>query len=85
MTKIFYKDLYVSTIFKNFVKEKILKYLNTIIILKTIIKLLILITINKIKKIIQRVILKKSLENNDILSKYYKILTFYLRKKKKEI
>ena len=54
------------------------------IILKIIIKLLALITINEIKRIIQRAILEKSLENNNILLKYYKILTFYLRKKKEE-
>ena len=37
------------------------------------------------KRIIQRAILEKSLENNDIFLKYYKILTSRLRKKKKEI
>ena len=35
------------------------------------------------KTIIQRAILKKSFENNDLLFKYYKILTFRSRKKKK--
>ena len=85
VTKIFYRNLYVSKLSKNFAREEILKYLNITIISKTIIKLLILITINKIKRIIQRAALKKSLENNDILLKYYKMLTSRSRKKKKEI
>ena len=82
ITKIFYKDLYVSKLSKDFARKEILKCLNTTITLKTIIKLLILITINEIKKVIQRAILEKSLENNDIFSKYYKILTSRSRKKK---
>ena len=85
MIKIFYKNLYVSKLFKDFARKEILKYLNTTIILKTIIKLLILITIDEIKRVIQRAILKKSLENNDIFLKYYKILTSRSRKKKEEI
>ena len=84
VTKIFYRDLCISKSFKNFAREEILKYLKTKIILKIIIELLILITINKIKKVIQRAILEKSLENNDIFLKYYKILTSYLKKKNKE-
>ena len=84
MIEIFYRDLYILKLLKDFVKKEILKYLKKRIILKIIIKLLILITINEIKKIIQRAILEKSLENNNIFSKYYKILTFRLRKKKKE-
>ena len=85
IAKIFYKNLYASKLSKDFAREEILKYLNITIILKTIIKLLALIIINKIKRIIQRAILEKSLENNDIFLKYYKILISRLRKKKKEI
>ena len=85
IAKIFYRNFYVSKLSKDFAREEILKCLNTTIILKAIIKLLVLITINEIKRIIQRVILEKSLENNNILLKYYKILISRSRKKKKEI
>ena len=70
ITKIFYRDLYVLKLCENFVREEILKYLITIIILKIIIKLLALITINEIKRVIQRAILENSLKNNNILLKY---------------
>ena len=63
-------------------RKKILNYFNKHIISRTIIKLLISITINEIKMIIQRAILKKSFENNDLLFKYYKMLIS--RSKKKE-
>ena len=48
----FYRDLYVSKLFEDFAREEILKYLIITITLKIIIKLLILITINKIKRVI---------------------------------
>ena len=82
--KIFYKDLYILKLFEDIAREKILKYLNKKIILKIIIELLIIIIINEIERVIQRTTLKKSLENNDIFSKYYKILTSRLRKKGEE-
>ena len=36
------------------------------------------------KMIIQCATLRKSLENNDLLFKYYKILTFHSRKRKED-
>ena len=84
VTKIFYRDFYALKLFEDFARKEILKCLNTKITLKTIIELLILIMINEIKRIIQRAILRKSLENNNIFSKYYKILISRLRKKKEE-
>ena len=77
-----YKKLYVIKLSKDFAREEILSYLNKRIISKTIIKLSTSIIMNEVKIIIQRTILKKSLENNDLLFKYYKMLTFRSRKKK---
>ena len=82
MIKEFYKKLYVIKLSKDFARKKILNYLNKRIISKTIIGLSTSITMNEMKMIIQCAILKKSLENNDLFFKYYKILT--LRSKKKE-
>ena len=84
VAKIFYRDLYALKLSKDFAKKEILRYLKKRIISKTIIELLALITINEVKRVIQRAILGKSLENNDIFSKYYKMLTSRLRKKKEE-
>ena len=79
----FYKKLYATKLSKDFARKKILNCFNKRIILKTIIKLLISITINEIKTIIQCAILKKSLENDDFFFEYYKMLIFRSRKKKK--
>ena len=79
----FYKKLYAIKLSKDFTRKKILSYHNKRIISKTIIRLLISIIINEMKMIIQYTILKKSLENNDLLFKYYKMLTSRSRKKKK--
>ena len=79
----FYKKLYEMKFSKNFAKKKILNCFNKRIISKAITKLLTSITINEIKTIIQYMTLKKSLENNDLFFKYYKILTSRLRKKKR--
>ena len=83
MIEEFYKELYAIKFSKNFAREKILSYLNKRIISKTIIRLLTSITMNEMKMIIQYTILKKSLENDDLLFKYYKMLTLRSRKKKK--
>ena len=79
----FYKKLYAIKLSEDFTRKKILSCLNKHIISKTIIKLSTSIIINEIKMIIQRAILKKSLENNDLFFKYYKMLTSRSRKKKK--
>ena len=79
----FYKKLYAMKFSKYFARKKILSYLNKRITSKIIIRLLISITMNEMKIIIQRATLKKSLENNDFFFKYYKMLTFRSRKKKK--
>ena len=81
--KEFYKELYAIKSLKDFARKEILSYFNKRIISKTIIKLSISIIINEIKMIIQRTILKKSFENNDLFFEYYKMLTSRSRKKKK--
>ena len=83
MIEEFYKELYATKPSKDFIREKILNYFNKRIISRIIIKLLTSIIINEMKIIIQRTILKKSLENDDFLFKYYKMLTSRSRKKKK--
>ena len=83
MIEEFYKKLYVIKFSKNFKREKILNCFNKRIISRAIIRLLTLITINEMKMIIQFTILKKSLENNDLFFKYYKMLISRSRKKKK--
>ena len=82
MIEEFYKKLYVIKFSKDFAREKILSYFNKRIISKTIIRLLTSITMKEMKMIIQRAALKKSLENNGFLFKYYKMLTFRSKKKK---
>ena len=82
MIEKFYKKLYKTKLSKDSARKKILSCFNKRIISKTTIELLTSITINEIKTIIQRAILKKSLENNDFLFKYYKMLTSHSRKKK---
>ena len=84
MIEEFYKKLYAIKFLKDFIKKKILSCLNKHIILKTIIRLLTSITINKVKIIIQRAILKKSFGNNDFLFEYYKMLISHPRKKENE-
>ena len=82
MIEKFYKELYAIKPSKDFTREEILNYLNKRIILRAIIRLLTSITMNEMKIIIQYIILKKSLESNDLLFEYYKMLTFHSRKKK---
>ena len=77
----FYKKLYAIKPSKNFMRKKILNYFKKHIISKTITKLSISITINEMKIIIQRAILKKSFENDGLLFEYYKMLIFRSRKK----
>ena len=84
LTEKFYKKLYATKLSKDFMRKKILNCFNKRIISRIIIKLLTSITINEMKIIIQRTILKKSFENNDLFFKYYKMLTFRSRKKKKK-
>ena len=79
----FYKELYAIKSSKNFLKKKILNSFNKRITPRVTIRLSTSITINEMKMIIQRAILKKSFENNDFFFKYYKMLTFRSRKKKK--
>ena len=77
----FYKKLYATKPSKDFAREKILNCLNKRISPKTTIELSTSITINEIKMIIQYAILKKSFENDDFFSEYYKVLTLRSRKK----
>ena len=79
----FYKKLYVIKLSKDFARKKILNCFNKRITSKTIIELLISITMNEMKMIIQYTTLKKSFENDGLFSKYYKMLTSRSRKKKK--
>ena len=79
----FYKKLYATKPSKDFAKKKILNYLNKRITSKATTELSTPITINEIKTIIQRTTLRKSLENDDLFFKYYKMLTFRSRKKKR--
>ena len=81
MIEKFYKKLYAMKFLKDFAKKKILNCFNKRIISKITIKLSTSITMNEIKMIIQRAILKKSFENNDLFLKYYKMLTSRSRKK----
>ena len=81
--ELFYKKLYAIKFSKGFAREKILSYFNKCIISRAIIKLSTSITINEMKMIIQRATLKKSLENDDLFFKYYKMLISRSRKKKK--
>ena len=83
MIEEFYKKLYAIKSSKDSAREKILNYLNKRIISRTIIKLLTSITMKEMKMVIQYAILKKSLENDDLLFEYYKMLTSYSKKKKK--
>ena len=79
----FFKKLYEMKFSKNFIKIFFLSYFNKRITLKAIIKLLTSITMNEVKTIIQRTTLKKSFENNDFPSEYYKMLIFHSKKKKR--
>ena len=82
MIKEFYKKLYAIKFSKDFARKKILTCFNKRITSKTITELSTSITINEIKIIIQRAILKKSPKNDDLLFEYYKMLTSRSRKKK---
>ena len=79
----FYKKLYAIKPSKDFARKKILNYLNKRITPRAIIRLSTSITMNEIKMIIQRIILKKLFENNGLLFEYYKMLTLRSRKKSK--
>ena len=80
----FYKKLYAIKPSKDSAREKILNCFNKRIISRTITELSISTIIKKMKMIIQRAILKKSLENNDFFFKYHKMLTSHSKKKKKK-
>ena len=84
MIEEFYKKLYAIKLSKDFARKFFLNCFNEHIILRAIIKLLISITINEMKMIIQRAILKKSFENDEFFFEYYKMLIFHSRKKKRK-
>ena len=79
----FYEKLYVIKLSKDFMRNFFLNYFNKRIIPRITIRLSTSITMNEMKMIIQRAILKKSLENGDLPFKYYKRLIFRSKKKKK--
>ena len=82
MIEEFYKELYETKPSKDSAKKKILNCFNKRITSRATTELLTSITMNEIKTIIQRAILKKSPENDDLLFEYYKMLTSRSRKKK---